>query len=274
MSTATVTRRIKQDSPGEVMPGLNLKQIHSSAAAILPATMFAELAGWDKLNPQEQGIVSAEGTGLAQAMLTHGYSGLAMGKHLAAMQSVLEPHSLFGRFLKPFHFSKTTAYRFIRKYENATKNLAPTIVQAALTRGIDIAGASETEPLGIYTQAAAKLPPPKEPDVVQANTWLDQVVNVRKQERSTSAAAGNATSVGLGVPEDPATALKVCYRFVMVQFNKLPNNLKTRNKWKAQLLGILVSGLGISEEQVTSIPVPADFEAQRGRPRVAPVAAA
>lgn len=250
---------------GDILPGYNLQTINKAAAEIVPLAVFATLQGWDKLDANEQNLVATEGQGLARAMLQHGYTQLAIGEHLTKVQAVLEPHSMFGRFLKPFHFSKRTAYRYIRKFENASKHLPVSIVQAAMTRGIPIAGESETAPLGTYTAAAAKLPPPANADIVQANTWLDQVEVVRKQERSESIAAG---SLNLGVPEDPQTAAKIVYRTALLQFNKLPNNARVRSKWVRDVIGLLMTGLNVSNPaELKPVIVPADFTAQRGRPR-------
>src|SRR5258708_7023451 len=72
------------------------------AEALVPPEAFNTLAWWEKLAPEEQNVVMQEGRLLAQAMLENGRSRLAIGEHLSKLQSILEPHNLFGRFLKNF----------------------------------------------------------------------------------------------------------------------------------------------------------------------------
>lgn len=216
-----------------------------------------------KLSEDEKTAVVNETHLLAKALLDYGKSRLAVGEHLAKLQSLLEPHNLFGRFLKNFHFSKRTAYRYIAGFNNARAKLPEVVLKAAMARGVNIVGDTEMKPLGVYTDAVAKLPPPQSATEEQANTWLNQIEQVRKETR----ASGEAGLFAVPVPQDPQTLLKECYRFVSLRYKRLPNNSRTRATWVRSLVGMLLADLGVSGEQ-TFAPhaAPEEFKAQRGRP--------
>jgi len=241
--------------------------IAHDAAAILPTTAFTGLAGWDKLSQQEQATVQTEGQLLAQAMLMNGYSRLAIGAHLTNVQPILTPHNIFNKFCSKFRFSKRTANRYILGFKNAKATLPDSILKAAMARGVDIFGDSNEKPLGIYTAAAAKLPPPKEATTEQANTWLDQVDKVRREIKSTGSETVATGLTLLPVPSDPGTLLKECYRFISIRYKRLPNNVKSRQKFVNSLMGMLAAEFGATGPQTFSpVAIPEDFRAQRGRP--------
>lgn len=226
--------------------------------AVLSPDAFATQSWFKKLNNEEQTAVQKEGRLLAKAMLVYGKSKLAVGEHLAKLQAVLEPHNLFGRFLKNFHFSKRTAYRYIAGFNNAKARLPQTVLDAAMARGVNIVGDTETKPLGVYTDAVAKLPPPSTATEEQANTWLNQLEQVRKESKGLFV---------VPVPQDPQTLLKECYRFVALRYKRLPNNSKSRANWVRSLVGMLLADLGVSGDQ-TFAPhaAPESFKIGRGRP--------
>jgi len=233
----------------------------SEVTLLVPPEAFSTLAWWEKLNKEEQNVVVNEGRKLARAMLAHGQSRLAIGEHLSKLQSVLEPHNIFGRFLKNFHFSKRTAYRYIKGFQNAQAMLPAPILKAAMAKGVNIIGDTDFKPLGIYTDAVKKLPVPKDATEEQATTYLTQLENVRKELKPTGAA------FVMPEPQDPTTLLKECYRFVSLRYKRLPTNHKTRASWVRNLVGMILSELGVSGSQ-TYAPqaVPEEFKALRGRP--------
>lgn len=240
--------------------------VETNAVKLVPE--FSKIKGWDGLNNEEQKMVVVEGQQLAVALLQFGHSRIAIGEHLTKLRSILEPHNMFERFLKNFHFSKRTAYRYIAGFENA-KNLLPVnVVKMALARGYSIIGDTAARPLGVYTEAVAKLPPPANATEVQASTWLDQVEQVRKQARSEAAQGVSITTAVLAVPQNPDMLLKEAYRFVSARYKKLPIGSKTRAAWVRSLVGMILTDLGVSGQQTfTPIAPPEEFRAQRGRPR-------
>jgi hypothetical protein len=255
----TIKPTLLESSP-EIVPGLTLAEVNQSKLQLNDEKWQAVL---EDLPENEQVVLQTEGEALATAMLIQGFSRLAIGAHLIKVQAILEPHGRFGRFLRRFRFTARTAYRYIQRYENASANLPDAILKAAMLRGIDISGESPEAPLGKYTTAAKRLPPPSEPTPDQAATWLDQVVAVQKAEvidRSTP-------ELVAPVPQDPDTLLKECYRFVSIRYKKLPIGSKVRSRWVHQLTGMLMTELGVSHPQpISPIAVPDDFRVGRGRP--------
>jgi hypothetical protein len=240
---------------------LDLSPAIAEVTSLVPPDAFTTLAWWEKLNEDERKVVVDEGRQLAKAMLDHGRSRIAIGQHLSRLQGVLEPHNVFGRFLKNFHFSKRTAYRYIKGFQNAQQMLPESVLKVAMAKGVNIIGDTEFKPLGVYTDAVRKLPVPKDATEEQAATYIDQLENVRKQLKPTGA------MFTMPEPQDPQTLLKECYRFVSLRYKRLPSNSKTRASWVRNLVGLILSDLGVSGQQ-TFAPqaVPEDFKALRGRP--------
>jgi hypothetical protein len=236
------------------------------AATVITPSAFTSLAWWDKINAEEQQAVLSAGTRLAQALLVNGASRLAIGEHLTTLQGTLEPHNLFGRFLKNFHFSKRSAYRRIAEFKNAKGNLPEAVLKAAMARGVTIAGDSDQKPLGIYTEAVKKLPPPTAPDMLQANTWLDQIEQVRKDVRTEAADAANGNGGNVTLqPMDVNDAQKECFRLIENRFNRVPQ--RQRQKFLQGLQGMLLTLSGVSNPlSISPQAIPDDFRVHRGRP--------
>lgn len=241
--------------------GLTTAITPASVGSITESTLWEKLK--TKLNEDEQKLVQEETRSLAVAMVQLGTSRLSIGEHLVRLQGVLEPHNLFGRYLKNFNFSKRTAYRYIKGFQNAKALLPAKVLEVAMARGVNIIGETEAKPLGIYTAAVAKLPIPTNANEQQAVTYLDQLENVRKQDRSTS-----DQLFAVAVPQDPTTLLKECYRFVALRYRRLPNNSRQRANWIRSLVGMLLADLGVGGQQTFSPQaVPEGFKAPRGGAR-------
>lgn len=253
--------------------GSALTVLAGDAASFITTATFTTLPWWEKLNAEEQTTVQAEGRLLAQSLLINGASRLAVGEHLTKLQGVLEPHNLFGRFLKNFHFSKRSAYRRITEFRNAKGALPEAILKAASVRGIAIAGETEAKPLGVYTEAVKRLPVPTSADPVQANTWLDQIEQVRKDVRAetTDAAGATGNAFALPVPMDTNTAMKECFRMIENRFNRIPTRQK--QAFIKGLNGMILTLAGIGNPQtIAPQAIPEDFHVHRGRPTLQKVA--
>lgn len=244
-----------------------IRKLAAVTPTLVPDAAFTELNWWDKLTEAEQKTLRAEGEQLAVALLNHGRSRLAIGEHLLNIQAVLEPKKLFVKFLKNFHFSVKTAYRYMNGFKNAKANLPEPILQAAMARGYNMIGESEKKPLGIYTNAVRQLPPPASPNREQVNQWLDSVEQVRKKTRSTPVTEFSPEIQA--VSQDPDILLKECYRFVENRFKKLPGNARVRTQFVKNLVGYVLSMAGVKGSQpFMAIAPPSDFKAERGRPRI------
>lgn len=236
------------------------KAATSVAVATIHTDAFSKLSWWKKLNPQEQTAVIGESQLLGTALLAFGQSRMAVGQHLEKLQSLLEPHNVFQKFLKTFRFSTRTAYRYISGYRNASSLLPEPIVKAAMTRGLPLVGDTAVKPLGAYTEVVKTLPPPPAPTELQANQYLDAIEKMRRETRTS-----NVFELPVG---DPTTLLKECLRFVATRYKRLPQNKRTRDAWMNRLIGMQLAEFGIvGQHTFASIPVPAEFQVQRGRPK-------
>ncbi len=208
----------------------------------------------------EQSTVVTEGQALAGAMLSEGQAKMEVGKHLAAVKAVLEPHNLFQKFLKRFtKYSIPTAYRYMRRYENAVKNLPAAVVTAAMSRGIDITGATDAKPFGVYTNAIKKTRVPRTANEAEAHKFLDRVEEIRAQSKEDGPQL---------VSGDPELSKRECVRFFTLKYDRLPNNKRTRDKFARETIALIMAKAGLETQTISPIPVPEDFIVHRGRPRL------
>lgn len=252
-------------------PVLMLPEVNTAAhdaAVIIPPSAVMTLKGWKELNQEEANTVLQKTQQLVQARIVGGLSRIAEGEALATVQPILTAHNIFGQYLRKFRCSQRTCNRRIAAFKNAKAKVSENIIKAAIARGLDIMGDTAEKPLGIYTAAAAKLPPPADATIEQANTWLDQLDKVRKEIRKADSSAEAADVMTFPItPGDPTVMLKECYRFFRARFQKLPNNAKTRAKFVNSLIGMELAELGVQHQQtVAPVAIPEDFRAQRGRP--------
>lgn len=238
----------------------------SAVPALVPEGVFTNLSWWDKLSTKEQDVVKTEGEQLAVSLLNYGRSRLAIGEHLLRIKEVLEPKQLFVKFLRSFHFSVKTAYRYMNGFENAKRELPDEILQGAMARGYNMIGEAKDKPLGIYTEAVKQLPPPVAPkNAEQVNAWLDSVEQVRKKVRST----GSVLSIADAPTGDPELLLKECTRFVANRVSKLPKNQRALQSFVKALIGYTMTMAGIDHSMSFSpIAIPEGVRAERGRPRL------
>jgi hypothetical protein len=244
-----------------------------AVSGIVAIEKAATLRGWDKLNPQEQTSVIAEGQKLAQSLLRFGQARLQVGEHLTALQQILEPHNLFGRFLDTFFdMSARTAYRYISGYKNAAHILPQPVLKVAMARNVNIIGDTEEKPLGVFTSAAAVLPPPTGAvSEAQANAYIDAL-----EQRVTAERSQRATGTATLPAEDPEMLKREMVQFAKRRFDRLPTNKRTRDKWARETLALLATVWGQSAMTVSPATVPESFIVHRGRPKTSvaqPVAA-
>jgi hypothetical protein len=226
---------------------------------LVPIEALTNLSGWDKLPASEQKEVQRETQALAHSILDVGHSRLAVGQHLTSLKAILEPKRMFSKYLKIYRLNRSTAYQHIAAYKNAKSTLPEAVLNVAMARGYNMLGNSEDRPLGVYTDAVKALPPPKTENVIEIETWLGKVEEKRKKIRPVSGR--------LAVAESPETLMKECYRFFAVRFNRLPANHKTRMRWTENLIGMMLSQLGVSGSKTFGpSAVPDGFRAVRGRP--------
>lgn len=229
-----------------------------------------QLAWFRRMDDDTKAAVEEETEGLSSALLGAFRSKLAIGQHLTSLQQLLEGN--FVKFLRNFNFNQATAYRYIAGFKNATAVLPKRIIDVAAAKGKNLLGDSEDKPLGIYTAAAKKLPPPKEPSAEEAAKWLDNVEIIRKQLK----AAGKGKEEPVeerGGEGDPDLLGKEHYRVFRSRWRMLPKNHRTRQNWLEQQVGMMLTEAGISHKMsFEPVAIPDDFRQGRGRPRLVAVA--
>lgn len=219
---------------------------------------FSNLSWWPKLNTDEQTSVVNSGQKLGLALLHFGQARLQVGEHLAELQSVLEPHNLFGRFLSSFRFSKRTAYRYIQGYKNASSMLPQLVLKAAMVRGVNIVGDTEAKPLGIYTHAVELLPPTKVETEEQANAYIDALEQRVKTSRDDHGVF--VMSVG-----EPDVLKREVVRFGKARFDRLPTNKRTREKWAKETIALQMGAYGLPTQHISPVALPEGYIVPRGR---------
>jgi hypothetical protein len=229
---------------------------------VISTNTLTGLPWWSKISIQEQSAVMEETQLLAGSLLDVGKARLKVGEHLTKLQGILEPHNLFSRYLKTFHFSRKTAYRYIAGFKNAQATLPGPILVEAMKRNIDIIGYDEVKPLGKYTDAVKALPPPNSATSEQASTYLDALEDTRKKVKSTN---GNNVTEFAPV-SDPNALTKEMFRFCDIRLRRISHH-KQKQSVIHKLFGMLLASQGIANP-LTIAPqaAPEDYKTQRGRP--------
>ena len=228
-------------------------------ALVVQKDLLTTLNGWEGLASADRQTVYSETQALGKALVEHGISKLTIGEHLSRLRDVLEPQRMFVQYLRTFHFSQRTAYRYMDGFENAKRMLPENVLRAAMTRGIDFFGRGSTEPLGSYTEVIKRLPPPKTSDEKKIHGYLDEIEASRRDRRKNSGEVLDAA--------DPETMLRECFRYIDARYRRLPQGRRGRLAWVRSLFGLLLTQLGASGPQsFTPLEIPPGYQARRGRP--------
>jgi len=216
---------------------------------LVTRSSFTNTDWWGVLTAPEQRTVLIETQALTEEMVKYGMSRLAIGERLLNLRDILEPKRKFVNFLNTqCRFSRATAYRYINTYLSIKDRVPEVVLRTAIARGFDLTNAALVE----------RMPPPKTHDRTKIVKYLEKMEKYRKEERSTAAE-----------PEyDPDLLMREALNFVAMRFNRLPLNNRARREWLEQLMGMLLSDLGVREEQsFAQIPVPDEFRVMRSRPK-------
>jgi hypothetical protein len=227
---------------------------------LVPKNVLVAFPGWESLEPEEQDVVVEQGRLLAEALVDNSRSSLAIGEHLTKLQEVLEPKRMFVKFLKNFHFSQRTAYRYMTAYQYAKEKLPDLALKLAAARGMNFVGYSAEKPLGVYTEVVKRLPPPETNSRREIQEWLEEI------DERTKARRKRAKTPRLG---DPDELLEQVYRFIHLRVQQLPGHHKTRGSFLRSIVGMLMTELGLGTPQSFSpASIPDTFRRGRGRPRL------
>jgi hypothetical protein len=126
---------------------------------LLPLDSIKSLSGWSEIERAEQSQLLDEIKGLESQMIAGAQSRITVGKHLAAIQEHLAPRKMFNQFLRAYNFKRSTAFKAITSYKNASQWLPPHILEAAAARNMNMLGEQEDAPVGVYSNCVRRLPP-------------------------------------------------------------------------------------------------------------------
>lgn len=225
---------------------------------LLPVSVLSTLPGWSDLDAGVRKTIETETQQVGQALDGLVRSRLAVGEHLTRIHEILEPRRMFSGFCDHVRLRRSVAYNAMLGYANAKTILPESVLRVAASRGVKMLGIHESRPLGVYTDAVKKFPPPNTHDTAKIVEWLDAVESLRRKQSQKLRAA----------EPDPDELLKEAYRFLANKIERVPGRKK--RAWFGQLVGFGLVQLGISNAtRFEPEAPPEDFRAVVGRPRLA-----
>lgn len=210
-----------------------------------------EAAEWfTTLTATEQSIIRRETDGLGNAMIRFGMGKIAIGEHLSRIREILEPKSLWVKYLRTLNaFSIATAFRYIQTYESAKGMLDAPVLRIVMQKGLNV----------IDGDVLAKLPAPMTSDPAALDEYVNKLELVRRDSRVRTTFL---------ISQDPDTIIRECVDMVNTRLNRLPDAVKNKGEYIRKFVGALVTSQGISNP-ITFEPLalPASQKRSRGRPR-------
>lgn len=236
------------------------KNLSPPASVALTLTALSNLSWWGQLNQEDQLLVKTEVTELRRAKFREGASKLDQGKHLLALRDALEPKRCFVRLLDTMRINTRTAYRYMDLYKEARRRFPGEQINWILASGIDI---------WKYPDSVLKRNPPPQltsdiREIKQYEKKLVQDVRLLKKGRLE----GSKKDGDEYQPPTTDELMGQCFAFWRARFRQLPNNSKSRANWTRDLVGMLLTEMGVSGSQsFSAIAVPEEFRRGPGRPK-------
>lgn len=235
-----------------------MKTEKNEKSDLLPVGVLSTLPGWSDLDASTQKTVELETRQLEQSYDGLVRSRLAVGEHLTRIHGLLEPMRLFSRFCDLYGIPRSHAYNAITAYANAAKRLPEPVLRVVSARGVNMLGISEDRPLGKYSDAVKRLPPPNTQDTAKIVSWLEEVETLRRKQKQKLSL----------IEPDPEVLLKEAYRVVVSKLERVPG--RRRRAWIGRLVGMSLTKIGVASSQSFEPEAPPeDFIAVVGRPRLA-----
>lgn len=206
-----------------------------------------KIEGWDLLEQAELETVLTNDAIAVEARQGELQNKLKFGKALIEIKAVLEPkRGLWMAYLKHrFHMSIPTAYRYIERVEKAEAKLPKPVVNLAIKLGYDI------NPKNIENTR-----PPQTNDHQEIIRYLDRVTLIRPPKPSST-------------EQSPDEFLKNGLNCVILGWDKLPQNPRSRANTLRTYIGMLMTQFGISNPTTFDpVAIPDHLRVFRGRPRL------
>jgi len=231
-----------------------------------PTSLLSTLSGWDTLPRKDQIFIEKETRALGESLADYGRSRLSIGERLTNIQSRMG-RGMFAKYLKAYHFKRSTAYATIKAYNNASQHLPEAVLKIAMARNMPILGESDESPLGAYTKSARRMPPPDSKDPVVINQYLDSLESAKVKDDGRSRRMKEINA-------DPEETAKKCYRAIITFIRRLPSSGDNRKDKRDQIsfaenvFGMVFADLGMSSAKlIEPQAAPDEYRAVVGRPR-------
>lgn len=120
---------------------------------------------------------------------TYAQSELAMGEHLKALRDVLEPLGKWKAYLSLLpNLSQASAYRYIWRWENATRVLPPATLKVAAAEGFKLISFQKGKEFApgydkAFQRVVKRIGKPPAEDEAKARVFLDTVLEETKRVR-------------------------------------------------------------------------------------------
>lgn len=230
-----------------------------------PTSLLMTLPGWDNLSRKDQIFIEKETRALGDSLADYGRSRLSIGERLSNVQSRMG-RGMFAKYLKAYHFKRSTAYATIKAFNNAVQNLPEAVLKIAMARNMPILGESDEAPLGSYSKAARRLPPPDSKDPIVINQYLDSLESAKTKDDGRSKRMKE-------IDADPEETAKKCYRAIVSFIRRLPSTGDNRKDKRDQIsfaenvFGMVFADLGMSSAKlIEPQAAPQGYQAVVGRP--------
>lgn len=218
---------------------------------------------WDELTEEEQAVCRGEMAKVMAERANLGMSVLAIGESLAKIHTVLAPKRLFFRFCEGLNCARSTVHNYLNNYQRVKQYLSSeTGLRTAMAMGLKIIGDSDDRPLGVYTDAVKRLPPPpRSENPKHWKIWWDEAEDVRRR-----LAARNLRTIQ-EIDQDPEELARSAYRFVVSRMIKC-RDARHKRQFLERVVGCALHDLkGVSQMTFFVEAPPEGFRAVLGRPR-------
>lgn len=210
-----------------------------------PSVALEKIEGWDLLEQAEINTVLKNDAIAVEARKGELENKMAFGRALTEIRQVLEPkRGLWMAYLKHrFHMSIPTAYRYIERVEKAEAKLPKPVMNMAIKLGYDI-----------NPKAIENTRPPQTNDHEEIKRYLDRVTFIRPKS-------------AVATEKSTDDVLKEWLNCVILGWNKLPANPRSRANTLRTFQGMLLTQFGISNPMtIEPVAIPDHLRVYRGRP--------
>jgi hypothetical protein len=205
---------------------------------------LARIDGWDSLDKSEVETIITNTELAIQARREEMQNKLTFGKALLNVRAVLEPkRGMWMAYLtNVFHMSVPTAYRYIDRYEKTEQKLPKPVINLALKMGYDLS-----------PKAIENTRPPQTDDHDTIVRYLDRVTTIRPR--------------AISIEKSSDDLLKEWLHCVILGWDKLPQNQRSRANTLRTFIGMIMTQFGISNPTTFDpVAIPDHLRVYRGRP--------